>query len=144
MALKNEDDYLFIGIVNDFQNGDNAADTPIGGSTTQTVQPGVVYRISNLQLNLGSSAGGERATAQVVDGSSDANPYCQLTGNGIGSFKLDAETGVPIGQVIGPFTVATTIAVGLINKNSANGDLFASAYATLERVIPSPANTTIV
>ena len=143
MALKNQDDYIFIGIVDDFQNGDNADDAPIGGSTTVTVQPGVVYRISNLQLNLGSSGGGERATAQVRDQNNTI--YCELVGNGIGSFKLDSESnGVPIGNRIGPFGTATLVATGLVNKASQNADLFASAYATLEREIPSPSATTIV
>lgn len=142
MASKLQDDYTFVGIVVPVALA-NGATNPITGSATVVVQPGVMFRISNIQVNTAAAGGNERVEARVVNatsGTTEATVFGSLVASTIGTFKVDAEIGDPIGKMIGPFTTATTIQVGAFNANSGAAALPTSAYATLERVVPSPAS----
>lgn len=142
MALKNQNDYVLVGRVDAFSSAvDN---NPLTSSSTITVQPGVVFRIARFQLDIvtpeGAAVAG--ATAQVND--ANGTIYLELVGSGNGSYVLDAETGDPIGNRIGPFTTATVVRCALINKTAVGGSFSGTCHATLEREVPSPSNTTIV
>lgn len=137
MASKLQDNYVTIGAALPVALAANP--NPIGGAGVGlvTVQPGVVFRVSNIQANILANAGGEFAEFRVLTsaGTAEANTFACLHTSGVGTFKVDAETGDPIGKLIGPFTTATVLQVGVFAQTGAPTG---SCTATLERVIPSP------
>lgn len=148
--VKNQDDFVYVGRPNvGVTAGGGVTENPLETvtsivPTTVTVQPGVVFRVSNLTLSIEGTAGGGVAsggiaTAQVTD--ANGTVYAELIGSGIGTYKLDAEIGDPIGNQIGPFTAATVLRCSLVRKTAS---MASTCHATLERMVPSPSNTTVV
>lgn len=114
-------------------------ETMVGGAVTidsLTLPQGLVMQVDQLEGTKKFDSSGERVEFIVDD--ADGKVYAQLQINGIGTQKVESESGRGIGKTIGPFSADKVINLKARNGNPATGKV--GAFCRLRRRHAKPSS----